>query len=291
MGAWGHGPFDNDAAQDWIGEIVEDDLDAAVRSALEVPLRGGNLELDEGSIAVAAAALVAAALDGETSAVPKNTLSRLSAWKPADELRSLAVRVLDVVSGASSELASLWSGDDAWRASMGRLRTRLQLKNAKRPTAGAAKQKKGKIQPKVGDVFELALGDGRLGFGHVLRGGFRGFYAVESPQRLPIDQIILQPVAFRIVCLSDALENGTWPILGNAVPPPAMNAPMRTWRADALGKRYGYEWHPELLVEEEPVTREYVRGVERCDIWDSREVPRRLSAFLRGEPYPGIVIG
>lgn len=147
------------------------------------------------------------------------------------------------------------------------------------------------MKPKIGDVFELPLGEGRLGYGQVLRGNFVGFYAVESRERLPIDEIIKQPVAFRIVCLTDTLEDGTWPILGNATPPSAMNALMRTWRTDAVGKRYGYEWRSDGAPEEVPVDREFIRGVERRRTWDSREVPRRLNTLLRGEPYAGIEIG
>jgi hypothetical protein len=62
MGTWGTGPFDNDDAADFCGDL--DHLDApgrikAIHGALEEAAQEtGYLEADLGSIAVAAAALV-----------------------------------------------------------------------------------------------------------------------------------------------------------------------------------------------------------------------------------------
>jgi hypothetical protein len=125
MGAWGHGPFDNDAALDWLQGAVEE-LDAAIRSALGTAVAGGYLEVDEGSAAVAAAALAAAALDGDTRVVPERARGALGAWTPDDEVRSLAVRALEAATGAASELASLWSADEAWKSGIADLLGRLR---------------------------------------------------------------------------------------------------------------------------------------------------------------------
>ena len=302
MGAIGRGPFENDAALEWLEIAVGADLDAAAREALGAAIGGGYLGVDEGSVAVAAAALLAAALEDAPNAVPRSAREALGAWMPNEELPSLAIRALDAVSGPSSELASLWSGDEGWRSGIERLSQRLQRPKENVRASGRPREsrvdaerskprKRAKIRLKVGDLFEVPLGDGRFGFGHILRANFVGFYAVESRERMPIDEIIKQPVAFRIVCLTDMIENGTWPILGNVTPPAPMNATMRVWRTDALGKRFGYEWRADGATEEVAVNREFVRGIEKKKIWDSRTVPRRLNAFLRGEVFPGIEIG
>ena len=58
MGAWGHGPFDNDDAGDWVFEL-EDSGVSALRSALQ--LDGGYVEAPEAAAGVAAAAVVGVA--------------------------------------------------------------------------------------------------------------------------------------------------------------------------------------------------------------------------------------
>lgn len=61
MGAWGHGSFENDSAMDWLGQIVGGDP-SIVRAALEyVVVASGHIDVDDGSVALAAAELVAAA--------------------------------------------------------------------------------------------------------------------------------------------------------------------------------------------------------------------------------------
>src|SRR2546427_8804091 len=82
-----------------------------------------------------------------------------------------------------------------------------------------------KIKLKVGDVFEIPLGDDHLAFGHILPWNLVGFYAVRGDRRLPLEDIVRQNVAFRAVCMTDAVEDGRWPLLGNVPPPAAMNEP------------------------------------------------------------------
>ena len=61
MGAWGHGSFQNDSAMDWLDELPGSDR-AMVREALErVVGASGYVEVDDGSAALAAAELIAAA--------------------------------------------------------------------------------------------------------------------------------------------------------------------------------------------------------------------------------------
>ncbi len=64
MGAWGTGPFQNDDAADWVGDVLEADDAELVRHALDELVErddGEHVEPPEASVALAAAEVVAAA--------------------------------------------------------------------------------------------------------------------------------------------------------------------------------------------------------------------------------------
>jgi hypothetical protein len=130
MGAWGSGPFENDDAGDWVYDLEGADDFALVRDALDV---AGSRYLDagEGAAAVAAAVVVAAALD---PTVVDNLPEAVTAWledhaRQVDAGdRRLATTALDRVVGERSELAELW--DEApdgptWREGIAALRARI----------------------------------------------------------------------------------------------------------------------------------------------------------------------
>jgi hypothetical protein len=112
MGTWDTGPFDNDTASDFGG-----DLDEAAWEQRESMIRGvlgraadpaGQLDTSDGERAVAAVALVVAQHpDGEPACPhygPSEPLPKL----PAD-LRMPAVEALDQVVSELSELAEQWA--------------------------------------------------------------------------------------------------------------------------------------------------------------------------------------
>ncbi|MFZ3494757.1 DUF4259 domain-containing protein [Streptomyces sp. 5.8] len=130
MGTWDVGPFDNDTAADFCG-----DLDEAAAGEREGIVRGtltrvidaaGYLEAPESEEAVAAAALVAAQrLGGEPADPiygPEEPLSDLTG------LRDLALQALDRVMTEPSELMELWADSDGgpWRATICRLQKVLR---------------------------------------------------------------------------------------------------------------------------------------------------------------------
>ncbi|WP_253878886.1 DUF4259 domain-containing protein [Actinomadura rupiterrae] len=130
MGTWGAGPFGNDTAADFAGDLddlPEQDRPAAIRDALSAAVAEGEyLGVATGDTAVAAAAIVAAQCAGgppiATAYGPKEAIPPL----PAD-LRSLAVQALDRVVGENSESAALWThvGGQDWREQIHRLREAL----------------------------------------------------------------------------------------------------------------------------------------------------------------------
>jgi hypothetical protein len=127
MGAWDDGPFGNDSALDWLAEAADDP--GALESAFEATLDADYLEVDEGSAAVAAAAIVAAAFDGDLSGLPRDARAVVSNISMSAELRARAVKALERVLGPESELASLWGeggGESGFHKHIEQLRTRLK---------------------------------------------------------------------------------------------------------------------------------------------------------------------
>ncbi|MBC6448519.1 DUF4259 domain-containing protein [Actinokineospora xionganensis] len=131
MGAWGTGLFDNDDAADFCNDL--DDLAAAdrpeaIRAALaEAAGESGYLDLSIGSVAVAAAAIVAAQRPGgsplDESYGPEDPISHLS-----EDFAPLAAQALTRVLADDSELRECWGEAESmaeWVDQLEQLRTVL----------------------------------------------------------------------------------------------------------------------------------------------------------------------
>src|SRR4051812_27921940 len=111
MGAWGTGPFDNDDAGDWVFELEEATDLRLVRQALRTALDTDDyLELPEGHNAIAAAAIVAASVDGAHDGLSEEVVTWLNAGheQATGADARLALRAVDRVTGQESEAANLW---------------------------------------------------------------------------------------------------------------------------------------------------------------------------------------
>ncbi|WP_103538506.1 MULTISPECIES: DUF4259 domain-containing protein [unclassified Streptomyces] len=129
MGTWDIGPFDNDTAADFAGDLDEaalEEREAMIRGVLKRAAGPADfLGIYDGERAVGAAALVVAQHpDGDDQAClnygPSEPLPEL----PAD-LRMLAVDALDQAVSNRSELAELWAEAanwSKWRQDITRLR-------------------------------------------------------------------------------------------------------------------------------------------------------------------------
>lgn len=135
MGIWAAGPFDNDMAADWCGELDDAaprERPALVEQALRAALaEDGYLDSDLAVEAVAAAAVIAAHLPGAPAVDSPYAPDFLIAGARLDlpePLRPLAVRALDRVVADDSELAELWAeaGEpNEFRAEVAQLRSAL----------------------------------------------------------------------------------------------------------------------------------------------------------------------
>ncbi|MFI6039142.1 DUF4259 domain-containing protein [Streptomyces sp. NPDC051315] len=128
MGTWDIGPFDNDTAADFGGDLDDaamEERESMIRSVLERAVNPAReLDAPDAERAVAAAALVAAQHpDGEPTCSVYGPAEPIPALPST--LRRLSVDALDQVVSEPSELAELW-GDTPdgpkWRQGITRLR-------------------------------------------------------------------------------------------------------------------------------------------------------------------------
>jgi hypothetical protein len=125
MGTWGIGPFDNDTAADFVGDLDDappGEREALVRGVLSRTVRATGY-LDEAQEAVAAAALIAAQCPGgrpvETVYGPEQPLPVFP-----EDLRELAARALDRILAGDPGLEMWVRPADApqWLAAVAALR-------------------------------------------------------------------------------------------------------------------------------------------------------------------------
>ncbi|AEV85294.1 hypothetical protein ACWT_4274 [Actinoplanes sp. SE50] len=117
MGTWDVGPFDNDTAADWCGDLDEaapGQREALIRDALNRVAEHGDeyLDSDEAVEAIAAAAIVASQLPGGTAITTPyapDFLLEGGRIEVPDDIPAIAVRALDRIVGDDSEWRELWA--------------------------------------------------------------------------------------------------------------------------------------------------------------------------------------
>jgi hypothetical protein len=153
MGTWGPGPFDNDAAADFIVELQASSLRLVAKTlrAIARAPAGKYIDVDEGGAGWAACEMVALAFGySGTAELDDNILDLAAKLRPKEEQRLLALEVLPrIADPANSELTGLWheGGDRAqFDAALDSLRSRLQA---------ASEGPRQLSKPKMGDVIVL----------------------------------------------------------------------------------------------------------------------------------------
>jgi hypothetical protein len=135
VGAWDLGPFDNDVAADWCGDLDDapkGERESIIRRTLSDAVDEPEyLEQDVGSEAVAAAAVVAAHQPNssvvETAYGPDFLIAGERLDLP-DDVVTLANQALDRVIGENSELREVYADGDelrAWLTSIAGVRAQL----------------------------------------------------------------------------------------------------------------------------------------------------------------------
>jgi hypothetical protein len=130
MGTWDFGPFDNDHAADWSGDLNDAapaDRPALIRAAFTAVLEVGDdyLEGDLADYAVAAAAVVVSLLPGGTrltTPYAPDFLREGGTVELSDDLPALAVAALDRVVGDESQWRELWSESESFSRALDSVR-------------------------------------------------------------------------------------------------------------------------------------------------------------------------
>jgi hypothetical protein len=129
-GAWGTGSFDNDDALDWADDCAKAISLAPLVAAFDAAIRNKYIEAPDGSNAVAAAEVVAAALGKPNPKLP----AKLQAWiqrQPIEDLKRLTPQaqtaLTRVFDPKASELRQLWSEGkpNKWPEAIAELQSRL----------------------------------------------------------------------------------------------------------------------------------------------------------------------
>lgn len=121
MGAWDVGPFDNDDAADWCGDLHDaapHERTGLIRDTLRAVVGTGDdyLERDQASAAIAAAAIAAAWLPGGApidSPYAPDFLIEGGTVEITPDIPPLALRALDRIVGDDSEWRELWEDSPA----------------------------------------------------------------------------------------------------------------------------------------------------------------------------------
>lgn len=136
MGAWGHGPFEDDGALDFVWDIEEaENPKETIIEALDHAVESDYLETDEASAAIVSAAYIDSAINGTkytkpgmSEAYEADTFSTRFPEVDLSDLKSKAVAALEKVIGEGSELKELWEESDepAWQQGIEEMIKRLK---------------------------------------------------------------------------------------------------------------------------------------------------------------------
>ena len=133
MGAWGAGSFQNDTALDWYEEFRSAGA-AAIEEAFLTAETADYVDADEGTTALAAAEIVAAAFGKPPADGPADFNDLLARYQDfiteLPDIRTRAISVARKILAPSSELNELWqeAGDAAgeWTGLVNDLISRLE---------------------------------------------------------------------------------------------------------------------------------------------------------------------
>src|SRR5512145_1871827 len=133
MGTWGPGPFDNDAAAEFLDTLRASPSRVVTKILREIAgtQAGKYIDVDDGGAGWAACEIVALAFGyGDVAAVDDHILDLAARLRPQEVHRTLALEALPrIADRTNSELAALWhEGTDGapFDTAIEHLRSRLQ---------------------------------------------------------------------------------------------------------------------------------------------------------------------
>lgn len=128
-----------------------------------------------------------------------------------------------------------------------------------------------RIRPKVGDIFQIALPDGRYAYGKVFRDASVGIYQrIFDSMTVPP---IMSPFAFFVGIYNDILKSGIWPIVGHeSFTSEEAEWPPPNYVKDVISGEYSI-YHKGQMHSS---TEKECRGLEPAAVWDTQHVIDRI---------------
>jgi len=125
------------------------------------------------------------------------------------------------------------------------------------------------MNPRVGDIFEIPLPNGRFAYGKVFRDASVGIYETvsDTPMRPPIQSAF----AFVVGLYEYILADGIWSIVGQE-PFESTDAewPPPYFIKDPISGDYS-RYHKGVITESSETE---CRGLEQAAVWDADDIPQ-----------------
>jgi hypothetical protein len=140
-----------------------------------------------------------------------------------------------------------------------------------------------RIKRTVGDVVAVPLGDGRFGYGLVLKEPLLAFFDLlsQAGEHPRAEDIVRSRVLFRIWVANRPVIDGTWPVLANVTVPEALLEPPWFFKLDPISKKLTMG---RTGTEELPLDPQKVGQLERMAVWSAVHVVARLQDHFDGRP-------
>jgi hypothetical protein len=129
-----------------------------------------------------------------------------------------------------------------------------------------------KIRPKIGDVFEIALPNGKYAYGRVYHDASIGIYRniSDTPGQPPIGS---RDFLFNVGIYNDILSSGQYPLVGHdpfdknesSWPPP-------NFILDPISGEYSIYFEGEIRN----ASKEECQGLEEAAVWDIGDIVSRI---------------
>jgi len=127
------------------------------------------------------------------------------------------------------------------------------------------------MKPRVGDIFEVPLPNGRFAYGKVFRDASVGIYETvfDASVRPPIKSAF----SFVVGLYEYILVDGVWPIIGHE-PFESTDAewPPPYFIKDAISGDYS-RYHKGIIIQSFETE---CRGLEQAAVWDADDIIRRI---------------
>ena len=136
-------------------------------------------------------------------------------------------------------------------------------------------------QRKVGDVYQINLGDRTHCYAMALGEATFAFFDLRTTRRVDVSHICQSPILFKVAVMRHAVTRGRWKRVGHKSLSDAEARPPAQFIRDRLASgRYKIYEDGEIRN----ATRKECEGLEAAAVWDPEHVEDRLRDHYAGRP-------